>query len=227
MIIMKMLRWILGGALLAAGAVVLLNDSKWHHRFIDATGRKPSGWAGKMYRDPKGHYRSFEYIMDKLRLRPGERFLDICCGGGGLLERALRIVDRAAGLDHSPDMVALTAENNAQAVVNGRLDVRQGDAGALPWDDATFDAAANTNALFFIPEPVQLFREAYRVLKPGGRFMVVTGAKRGLVRFLFVAWRLTLYTDDELADMLRQAGFDQVEAYSTDGMLQMGYGIKA
>jgi SAM-dependent methyltransferase len=123
-------------------------------------------------------------------------------------------------------MVALAQENNAQAVIEGRLEVRQGDAGALPWDDATFDAAANANALFFIPEPVQLFCEAYRVLKPGGRFTVVTGAKRGLMPFLFGAWRLTLYTDDELAAMLREAGFAQVEAYSPDGMLQIGYGVK-
>jgi SAM-dependent methyltransferase len=220
-------RWLIGSALVTTGVAVLLYDSKWHNRFIDITARKPAGWVGRrMYRDPQAHYRSFETILDKLQLTPNERFLDICCGGGSLLERALQTVEQVAGLDHSPDMVALTHENNAQAVVDGRIDVRQGDAGALPWDDATFDAAANANALFFIADPVQLFREAYRVIKPGGRFVVVTGAKRGLMSFIFGAWRLMLYTDDQLADMVCQAGFAQVEAYSPDGMLQIGYGVK-
>ncbi|MCG8348701.1 MAG: class I SAM-dependent methyltransferase [Chloroflexales bacterium] len=226
---MKVFKWITVGALIVLGAAVLLYESKWHRRFVDATARKPSGWAGRqLYRDPKPHYKSFQLVMDKLGLTANDKFLDICCGGGGLLERALQTVSQAAGLDHSQDMVALTEENTAQAVAEGRLEVRQGDAGALPWSDATFDAVANANALFFIPEPVQLFREAHRVLKPGGRFAMITAAKSNHIGLFFGPWRssMTLYADDELADMLYQAGFTRIEAYSPDGMHQIGYGVK-
>ena len=222
-------RYLIGGVLIAAGVIVLLSESKWRRQFVDIKARKPSGRTGRrLYRDPKGHYRSFELLLDKLHLIPGESLLDICCGGGGLLERALSTAGHAAGLDHSPDMVSLTQENNAQAFAENRLDVRQGDAGALPWDVATFDAVANANALFFLPDPVQVFREAYRLLKPSGRFAVVTTAKRKLVSIAFGPWRssMALYTDDQLADMLIKAGFVQVEAYSPDGMHQIGYGVK-
>jgi ubiquinone/menaquinone biosynthesis C-methylase UbiE len=227
---MKITRWVLGGTLILAGAAVLLNGSKWHHRFIDATVRKPSGWLGRLlHRDPKAHYKSFRHALDKLNLRADDVLLDVCCGGGTLLNQALQIVRRAAGLDYSPDMVALTRENNSQAVAEGRLEVRQGDARTLPWNDATFDAVTNANALVFIQEPVKALREAHRVLKPGGRFVVVTTGKRRFAALLYAPWyaALTLYTAGELAHMLREAGFTAVEAYSLDAEDLIGYGIKA
>ncbi|MBN1876958.1 MAG: class I SAM-dependent methyltransferase [Anaerolineae bacterium] len=226
---MKIQHWLIGGVLITAGMAVLLKESKWHRQFVDVTARKPAGRAGRrFYKDPKGHYRSFAYLLDKLALQPDEHFLDICCGGGGLLTRALRIVHYAAGLDHSADMVILTQENNPQAVAEKYLDVRQGDAGALPWADATFDVVANANALFFLPAPVKVFHEVYRVLKPGGRFALITAVKHKLVEIFFGLWSpmMTLYTDDELTAMLREAGFSDVEVYSPDGMYQIGYGVK-
>jgi len=85
----------------------------WYQNFVDVTARKPSGWVGRLfYRDPKPHYRSFENALAKLRLAPQDVFLDVCCGGGTLLQIALKTVEWAAGLDYSPDMVALSGENN-------------------------------------------------------------------------------------------------------------------
>jgi SAM-dependent methyltransferase len=193
---MRIRRYLVGGALITGGVLVLMKESKWHHQFIDVTARKPSRTVGRrLYKGPKPHYRSFGLLLDKLRITPGQVFLDICCGGGGLLTRALKTANQAAGFDHSADMVALTQENNAQAVAENRLDARQGDAGALPWDDATFDAVANANALFFLREPVRVFREAYCVRKPGGHFALVTTAKRGLLGLLFGPWRSTPMTN--------------------------------
>jgi ubiquinone/menaquinone biosynthesis C-methylase UbiE len=125
-------------------------------------------------------------------------------------------------------MVALTRENNPLAVAEGRLEVRQGDACALPWDDATYDAVTNVNALPFIQEPIKVLREAHRVLKPGGRFVAITTAKRTYAPFLYAPWHfaLVLYTADELARLLSAAGFEAVEAYALDVEDLIGYGIK-
>ncbi len=190
---------------------------------------KPASGVGHcLYHNPKPHYKSFRYVLDKLCLTPDDVFLDVCCGGGTLLSWALRTVHRAAGLDHSPDMIALTRGNNIPAIDDGRLEVRQGDATALPWNDATFDAVANANALFFLSNPVKVLREAHRVLKPDGRFAVITTAKRKFDGDLFGprCSFIARYTDAELADMLRQANFSRVKAYSPGGYLQIGYGVK-
>lgn len=201
----------------------------WYQNFVDKTARKPSGWIGRLfYRNPKPHYRSFQYILGKLRLTPDDCFLDICCGGGTLLQMALQTVKQAAGLDYSPDMIALTRENNAQAIAEGRLDLRQGDAAALPWDDGVFDAVANANALIFLPAPLAFFCEVQRVLKPGGRFALVTAPKRKLAPLFYGPWypTLKLYSDGELAAMLREAGFADVAARTLDIENQIGYGVK-
>jgi SAM-dependent methyltransferase len=227
---MKLKRLLLGSGLIAAGIVVLLYKSVWHDRFIDMTARKPSGWLGRVfYRDPKGHHRSFRHALDKLQLGPDGVLLDVCCGGGSLLNQALLTVRQAAGLDYSPDMVALTRENNPQAVAEGRLEVRQGDACALPWNAETFDALTNTSALVFIEEPVKALCEAHRVLKPGGRLVVVTTGKRKGAALLYAPWHLalSLYSADELAGMLHEAGFRAVEAYPIDAEDLIAYGIKA
>ena len=227
---MKILKWVLGGCALVFGASLLLRGNEWHRRFVDATARKPSGWAGRLfYREAKGHYKSFEYVLDRLRLTADDSFLDVCCGGGSLLRMALQSVRHAAGLDHSPDMVELARTNNVRAVEAGLLDVQQGDARELPWPDGSFTAAANANALFFIPEPIRFMREVYRVLEPGGRLAIATMPNRKLARVLFKPWTSTmaLYTDGELAQMLRDAGFTAVEVYSPDGFVQVAYGEKA
>jgi ubiquinone/menaquinone biosynthesis C-methylase UbiE len=221
--------WILGGFLIVIAAAVVLHESKWHHRFVDVTARKPAGPLGRlMYRDAKQHRRSFQYILEKLGLTPDDVLLDVCCGGGTLLQMALQTVNRAAGLDYSPDMVTLAKENNPQAVAAGRLEVRQGDAVALPWPDAAFDAVANANAFVFIEEPLRFLHEVHRVLKPGGRFVMVTTAPRRFARVLYGPWysALRLYTCDELAEMLREAGFAAVESYLLDAENQIGYAIK-
>jgi ArsR family transcriptional regulator len=109
--------------------------------------------------------------------------------------------------------------------------VRHGDAAALPWDDATFDSESNLAALFFAADPPAVLREAARVLKPSGRFVVVTMPKpeREDVGTRLVGWFLhkaRLYSDDELAQHLRDAGFETVEVYSPSDDAQVGYAIK-
>jgi SAM-dependent methyltransferase len=221
--------WLLSGSLIVVATAVLLHESKWHHRFVDVTARKPAGPLGRLlYRDAKQHYGSFQHILETLGLTPDDVLLDVCCGGGTLLQMALQAVNRAAGLDYSPDMVALTKENNHEAVAAGRLDVRQADAVVLPWPDATFDAVANANAFVFFEEPLRFLREVHRVLKPGGRFVMATTAPRRFARVLYGPWHfaLRLYTCDELAEMIRETGFAAVEAYLLDAENQIGCGIK-
>ena len=107
---------------------------KWLQIFFDVTARKPSGPLGRlMYRKPVEHYGFFHVVIENLQLRPEDVFLEVGCGGGVLLEMVLQTVQRACGIDHSPDMVELARQKNAQALSEGRVELVQGKVETLPW----------------------------------------------------------------------------------------------
>ena len=210
---------------------------KWLQAFFDVTARKPSGWLGKlMYRKPVGHYGFFRVAIEKLQLQPEDVFLEVGCGGGVLLDMVLQTIQMACGIDHSPDMVELARQKNAQAMSRGRAGIVQGNVQALPWDEHCFTCAAGVEMLCFIEDPPLALGGLYRVLKPGGHLVFVTAAQpeSALSKLLFAPWlrRLRFHAHDELASMLRGAGFQIVQVYRVDrsedtsSAYQLAYAVK-
>ena len=227
------LRFAVAGSVVAGAALLVSRGRQLADRLVELMILRPTGPIGRMlYRDATAtHGQGWRYCHEKLVLQPQDRLLDVGCGGGTFLSQALETVESAAGIDHSPDMVALAKENNAAAAAEGRLEVRFGDAAALPWADATFDAVSNLAAFMLADDPEGIVHESARVLKTGGRFVVVTMAKpehedlgTRVTRWFMPQARL--YEDEELSRLLRDAGFDEVEAYSPDGEFQIGYGVR-
>ena len=196
--------------------------------FVDRTARKPSGKVGvKMYKDPKGHYRSFKAVLEKLQLTPEDVYMEIGSGGGSLLAIALKTVKSAAAIDHSPDMVELARQKNLADVDAGKLEILAGNAEKLPWPDNTFTAGASANMFFFVEHPEVVLREMYRVLKPGGRFVLVTTG-RGLLGRMTFGWLYSLrtYTDDAMRSMFEKAGFTNVDIKTDFTCMQLCSGAK-
>ena len=194
---------------------------RWLQTFVDVTARKPSGWLGKlMYRKPVGHYGFFRVAIEKLRLQPEDVFLEVGCGGGILLDMALQTVQQACGIDHSPDMVELARQKNTQVLSEGRAEIVQGNVQVLPWDDNHFTCAAGVEMLYFVEDPMLALQGLYRVLRPDGRLVFVTAAPpvSALSRLLSAPWlkHLRFHSDDELASMLKGAGFQTVQVQRLD-----------
>jgi ubiquinone/menaquinone biosynthesis C-methylase UbiE len=167
-----------------------------------------------------GHYGFFRVAIERLQLHPEDIFLEIGCGGGALLDMVLQTVQRACGIDHSPDMVELARQKNGKALSEGRVDIIQGDVEALPWAENHFTCAAGVEVLYFIENPRRVSEELCRVLKPGGRLVLVTGAqpKSALANLAFGIWLryLRFHPSDELASVLRRAGFRTVQVERID-----------
>ena len=72
-------------------------------------------------------------------------------------------------LDYSPDMMA-QAREKAERMGLKNVAFRQGDVGALPFEDASFDAVLSLNGFHAFPDKEAAYREVFRVLKPGGMF---------------------------------------------------------
>jgi SAM-dependent methyltransferase len=114
------------------------------------------------------------YLHPWLRPAPGERVLDLGAGAGldtVLLARAVRPGGQAVGLDFSERMVA-RARALADRVGAPNVRVERGEAEALPFADAAFDAAHVNGLLNLCPDKAPVARELRRVVRPGGRAVV-------------------------------------------------------
>lgn len=182
--------------------------------WTDRRARRPSGAeARKTYADPTFHRPNFLLILERLHLRRTDRLLEVGCGGGAFLRMALASGCRGWAVDHSAEMVALARELNARAVADHRLEIHEADATHLPFPDGTCNCAVTTGSIGFWEEPVRGLAEILRVLEPGGRLLLFTGAKelRGTPAAPEpIASRVHWYEDDELAHLARAAGFERV-----------------
>ncbi|HEX6980323.1 MAG TPA: metalloregulator ArsR/SmtB family transcription factor [Alphaproteobacteria bacterium] len=135
-----------------------------------------------------------------------ETLLDIGTGTGRILELFGSRGVRAVGIDLSREMLAVARANLARAGLSDCY-VRQGDMYRLPWTSPSFDAVTIHQVLHFADEPALAIAEAARVLKPGGRLLVVDFAPHELEHLRRDhAHRRLGFADAEVVDWIREAG---------------------
>lgn len=107
-------------------------------------------------------------------LIPGETVVDIGSGAGMDIMLAARRVGptgRAIGVDMTPAMIE-RARASARAAGLDQVEIRQGDAQALPLDDASVDVVISNGVLNLTTDKLEAFGEIWRVLRPGGRLQL-------------------------------------------------------
>ncbi|MCC6358724.1 MAG: class I SAM-dependent methyltransferase [Phycisphaerales bacterium] len=114
------------------------------------------------------------------------RVLDVGCGTGTLLSLLARdpLCDRAIGLDYAKEMVRRAASKFAQAERPERLQALNGDAERLPLCDAGVDIVTCCNSFHHYPHQGVALREFRRVLRPGGRLILIDGFRDNVIGWL-------------------------------------------
>jgi ubiquinone/menaquinone biosynthesis C-methylase UbiE len=112
-------------------------------------------------------------VLEALNLRTGERVLEVGCGGGHLTSEAAKFVGptgRVCAMDISPDQSAAAQQRCAELAW---VECRTADIASLPYGDAQFDVVIAVQVLEYLTDLDAGLRQLHRVLRPGGRFLVV------------------------------------------------------
>lgn len=152
-------------------------------------------------------------------LKPGETVLDLGSGAGFDCFLAARAVGEAGtviGVDMTPEMLSKARENAGKAGFKN-VEFRLGELENLPVADNIVDVIISNCVINLSPEKARVFREAYRVLKPGGR-LAVSDVVRTADLPMAVQKDLAMYTGciagvssiAELESMLLNAGFEKI-----------------
>src|SRR5215213_4897055 len=157
-------------------------------------------------------------------LHQGEVVLDLGSGGGiDVLLSARRVgaTGKAYGLDMTEEMLALARENQQEAGVEN-VEFLKGEIEAIPLPDNSVDVIISNCVINLSSDKSQALREAFRVLKPGGRFAVSDVVVRGELPAdirrsmeLWVGCVAGALSEEEYTRLLQQSGFEDASVEMT------------
>jgi ubiquinone/menaquinone biosynthesis C-methylase UbiE len=157
-------------------------------------------------------------------LNPGETVLDLGSGGGiDVLLSARRVgpTGKAYGLDMTDDMLALAEENKRKAGVQN-VEFLKGEIESIPLPDNSVDVIISNCVINLSANKDRVLREAFRVLKPRGRFAVSDVVTRGEILpeirrsvLLWVGCVAGALDESDYRSKLKAAGFEQIDLEPT------------
>jgi arsenite methyltransferase len=157
-------------------------------------------------------------------LNPGETVLDLGSGGGIdvlLSGRRIGPTGKAYGLDMTDEMLALARENQRKAGVDN-VEFLKGEIEQIPLPDNSVDVVISNCVINLSADKDRVFREAFRVLKPGGRFAVSDVVTRGAMLpeirdrvLLWVGCIAGALEENDYQSKLEAAGFENMDVEPT------------
>ncbi len=194
-----------------------------YKKFINQT-RKPEGFLGKMMVNGMngGHAKLADWGMTHLAGIAPANIAELGCGGGRNTAELLKRYPEAkiTALDYSQVSVEKAKALNKDMIAVGRCAVLCGNVAKLPFEDGAFDLATAFETVYFWPGLGRCFAEVYRILKPGGVFMICNesdGTDETSLKFEELIEEMKCYTAEELSEALTAAGFFEVRADHYNG----------
>ncbi|WP_295589075.1 class I SAM-dependent methyltransferase [uncultured Methanobrevibacter sp.] len=185
--------------------------------------RNPQGKLGNQLIDKMNvnHEGLAKWSLSHLDISKDNVILDIGCGGGVNVKRFLKMTEnKVYGIDYSELAVERSIKLNKSAVDEGKCEIIKGSVSNLPFNDNSFDIVTGFETVYFWPDFVNDLKEVLRVLKDDGVIFIANEAlpKEGDERQkeLIELLDMKIYSEDELVESLKMAGFSNVTTYIKD-----------
>jgi ubiquinone/menaquinone biosynthesis C-methylase UbiE len=174
--------------------------------------RRPQGLLGTFVAGMMRKYNNAAtlWTVECLQLQATDSVLEIGFGPGTGIRQVLTVVSsgKVCGIDLSPSMVRMATKANAVAVENGKVELKHGDACALPYKDFTFDKVFAVNVIYFWNDPAVPLSEIWRTMKMGGQCALFILEKGDLLQ---LKWAQTdvfkKYENEDVLELMKHAGF--------------------
>jgi SAM-dependent methyltransferase len=148
--------------------------------FAAITARQQRVWASGDYAAVGTRIQIIsETLCDSADLTAGSRVLDVAGGSGNTALAAARCETRVVSLDYVPSLIERARRRTEAEGLE--IEYVEGDAQALPFADAEFDAAVSAVGVMFAPDQRRTARELLRVVRPGGRIALASWTPEGFI----------------------------------------------
>lgn len=166
------------------------------------------------------HSKVTDWGLSQASIGKQDTILDVGCGGGRTVSKlaAIATQGKVYGIDHSKESVAMAMRTNKQWIGIARVEIQEASVSRLPFSDGSFDTITAVETHFWWPALPKDLREVLRVLKPGGRLIVIAEVYKGAQAFNSKAAErysektgMALLGVEEHRELFTDAGYSDVQ----------------
>lgn len=184
--------------------------------------QNPTGWLGRLVLRSMNsrHSKVTDWGLSQASIGKQDIILDVGCGGGRTVSKlaAIATQGKVYGIDHSAESMAMARRTNKRWIDIARVEVREASVSRSPFSDGAFDVITAVETHFWWPALPTDLREVLRVLKPGGRLIIIAEVYKGAESLTSKAVErysektgMALLTVEEHRELFTNSGYSEVQ----------------
>ncbi len=196
-----------------------------YHKLVENAARPDGFWGRLMIKSMnKNHSDLTDWGLEHIKIERRSKVLDVGCGGGRTVSKLCGIVGngKVYGVDYSELCVSKSQKLNSKNIICGKAKILKASVSSLPFEDNSFDSVTAVETYYFWPDKQNDLKEILRVLKPGGKILMVfemlkTDNDPFKWERVEKSLGISAVTEDEIAAVLSVAGYQNVNTYTKAG----------